>query len=50
MRKVLDVVIIIVFCVLWIDEIEKGLFGFSSLDRIDGGIVFCVFGIFFIWM
>lgn len=35
------------FCVLWIDEIEKGL---VSGGGEDGGVLCCVFGYLFIWM
>jgi SpoVK/Ycf46/Vps4 family AAA+-type ATPase len=37
-------------CVLWIDEIEKGLSGVGSSDRSDGGTTARVVGTFLTWM
>ena len=37
-------------CVLWIDEIEKGLSGSQSSGRTDGGTSARVFGTFLTWM
>lgn len=34
------------FCVLWMDEIEKGLVSGGE----DGGVLCCVFGYLLIWM
>lgn len=50
MRKALDVATTIAPCVLWIDEIEKGLSGLSSSDRTDGGTTSRVFGSLLTWM
>ena len=37
-------------CVLWIDEIEKGLSGLGSSDRSDGGTTARVVGSLLTWM
>ena len=37
-------------CVLWIDEIEKGLAGMGSSDRTDGGTTARVVGTLLTWM
>jgi len=37
-------------CVLWIDEVEKGLSGLGSSDMTDGGTSARVFGTFLTWM
>lgn len=37
-------------CVLWIDEIEKGLSGMGSSDRSDGGTTARVIGTLLTWM
>jgi SpoVK/Ycf46/Vps4 family AAA+-type ATPase len=37
-------------CVLWIDEMEKGLAGLGSSDRSDAGTAARVFGSFLVWM
>lgn len=50
MRRALDLATTIAPCVLWIDEIEKGLSGLSSSDRTDGGTASRVFGSFLTWM
>lgn len=50
MRRALDVAKTIAPCVLWIDEIEKGLSGLSSSDKTDGGTTSRVFGTFLTWM
>ena len=50
MRRALDVATTIAPCVLWIDEIEKGLSGLSSSDRTDGGTASRVFGSLLTWM
>lgn len=49
-RYALDVAKTISPCVLWIDEIEKGLSGSKSSDRTDGGTSARVFGTFLTWM
>lgn len=39
---------VLVFCVFWIDEIDKV---FGSMDSYgDGGIISRVFGVFIIWL
>ena len=50
MRKALDVAKTIAPCVLWIDEIEKGLSGLGSSDRTDGGTASRVFGTLLTWL
>lgn len=50
MRRALDVAKTIAPCVLWIDEIEKGLSGLGSSDRTDGGTASRVFGSLLTWM
>lgn len=50
MRKALEVATTIAPCVLWIDEIEKGLSGLGSSDRTDGGTASRVFGSLLTWM
>jgi len=37
-------------CILWIDEIEKGLAGSQSSGQTDGGVTSRVFGTFLTWM
>ena len=37
-------------CILWIDEIEKGLSGSQSSGQTDGGVSSRVFGTFLTWM
>ncbi len=37
-------------CVLWADELEKGLSGLGSSDRSDAGTAARVFGSFLVWM
>ncbi len=49
-RQALDVATAIAPCVLWIDEIEKGLSGSQSSGRSDGGTSARVFGTFLTWM
>ena len=49
-RYALDVAKTVAPCVLWIDEIEKGLSGSQSSSRTDGGTSARVFGTFLTWM
>lgn len=49
-RKALDTAKAIAPCILWIDEIEKGLSGVGSSDRTDGGTSARVFGTLLTWM
>jgi hypothetical protein len=37
-------------CVLWLDELEKGLSGLGSSNRSDAGTAARVFGSFLVWM
>jgi len=37
-------------CVLWLDELEKGIAGLGSSDRSDAGTAARVFGSFLVWM
>lgn len=49
-RSALQVAAALEPCVLWIDEIEKGLSGMSSSDRSDGGTTARVVGTLLTWM
>nr|WP_239582826.1 AAA family ATPase [Bacillus tianshenii] len=49
-REALDVAKAISPCILWIDEIEKGLSGVQSSGSSDGGTTSRVFGTFLTWM
>ena len=49
-RYALDIAKTISPCVLWIDEIEKGLSGSKSSSQTDGGTSARVFGTFLTWM
>jgi len=50
MRSVISTVEAIAPCVLWIDEIEKGLEGSKSSGQTDGGVTARVLGTFLQWM
>ena len=50
MRTALQVAQALAPCVLWIDEIEKGLAGMGSSDQTDGGTTARVVGTFLTWM
>lgn len=50
MRMALQVAQALAPCVLWIDEIEKGLAGIGSSDATDGGTTARVIGTFLTWM
>ena len=50
MRSALQIAEALAPCVLWIDEIEKGLAGMGSSDRSDGGITARVVGTLLTWM
>ncbi len=49
-REALEVARALSPCVLWIDEIEKGLSGVQSSGATDGGTTSRVFGTFLTWM
>ena len=49
-RRALDIAKAIAPCVLWIDEIEKGLSGVQSSGQTDGGTTSRVFGTLLTWM
>lgn len=49
-RAALQVATALAPCVLWIDEIEKGLAGMGSSDRSDGGTTARVVGTLLTWM
>ncbi len=49
-RKALEIARAIAPCVLWIDEIEKGLSGIQSSGQTDGGTTSRVFGTLLTWM
>jgi len=50
LRSVIQVAEAIAPCVLWLDELEKGLAGSKSSGSTDGGTSSRVFGSFIIWM
>ncbi len=49
-RNALDIAKALAPCVLWIDEIEKGLSGVKSSNQTDSGVSARVFGTFLTWM
>jgi hypothetical protein len=49
-RQALQVVESVAPCVLWLDEIEKGLSGIQSSGHTDGGTTSRVFGTLLTWM
>lgn len=49
-RRALDIARAIAPCVLWIDEIEKGLSGVQGSGQTDGGTTSRVFGTLLTWM
>jgi SpoVK/Ycf46/Vps4 family AAA+-type ATPase len=49
-REALRVAEAVAPCILWIDEIEKGLSGSQSSGQTDGGVSARVFGTFLTWM
>lgn len=50
MRQALKVIEAVAPCILWIDEIEKGLSGMKSSGSTDGGTTSRVLGTFLTWM
>lgn len=50
MRKALEVAEAISPCILWIDEIEKGMAGAQSSGSLDSGVTARVMGTFLTWM
>ena len=50
MRRALDTAEVVAPCVLWIDEIEKGLSGIQSSNYTDGGVSSRVFSTILTWM
>jgi SpoVK/Ycf46/Vps4 family AAA+-type ATPase len=50
MRQALSTCEAVAPCVLWIDEIEKGMSGMGSSGSSDGGTTSRVFGTFLTWM
>jgi len=50
MRSALAIADAISPCVLWLDEMEKGLSGLQSSGQTDGGVSARVFGTFLTWM
>jgi len=50
MRAALQIAEALAPCVLWIDEIEKGLAGMGSSDQTDGGTTSRVVGTLLTWM
>jgi AAA+ superfamily predicted ATPase len=49
-RNALNITKALAPCVLWIDEIEKGLAGIQSSNQTDSGVSARVFGTFLTWM
>ena len=50
MRKALQVAQAISPCILWIDEIEKGMAGSQGSGSLDSGVTARVMGTFLTWM
>lgn len=50
MRRALDVAEAVAPCILWIDEIEKGMAGAGSSGDLDSGVTARTFGILLTWM
>ena len=50
MRKSLGIAETLAPCILWIDEIEKGMAGIQSSGATDGGVTARVLGTFLTWM
>jgi len=50
MRKALDVAEAVAPCILWIDEIEKGMAGAGGDGSTDSGVTARTFGILLTWM
>ena len=50
MRKALDVAEAVAPCILWIDEIEKGMAGAGGSGDTDSGVTARTFGILLTWM
>ncbi|MDA7846090.1 AAA family ATPase [Euryarchaeota archaeon] len=50
MRQALEVAEAVAPCILWIDEIEKGMAGASSSGDLDSGVTARTFGILLTWM
>jgi SpoVK/Ycf46/Vps4 family AAA+-type ATPase len=50
MRKALEVAEAISPCILWIDEIEKGMAGSQGSGSLDSGVTARVMGTFLTWM
>jgi ATP-dependent 26S proteasome regulatory subunit len=49
-RKVIEVAEIVAPCILWIDEIEKGMAGVRSSGELDSGVTARVTGTLLTWM
>ena len=49
-RRAIEVIETVAPCVLWLDEIEKGMAGMGSSDRSDGGTTARVMSTFLTWM
>ena len=50
MRKCIAISEAIAPCILWVDEVEKGIGGVQSSNATDGGVTNRVFGTFLTWM
>ena len=50
MRSSLNIAETLAPCILWIDEIEKGMAGIQSSGTTDGGVTARVLGTFLTWM
>ncbi|MEX2681256.1 MAG: AAA family ATPase [Candidatus Sigynarchaeota archaeon] len=49
-RKALEIADAVAPCVLWVDEIEKGIAGAKSSNELDAGVSARVFGTLLTWM
>jgi len=49
-RKVIEVAEVVAPCILWIDEIEKGMAGVKSSGELDSGVTARVTGTLLTWM
>ena len=50
MRQALEVAEAVAPCILWIDEIDKGMAGASGAGNLDSGVTARTFGILLTWM
>lgn len=50
MKRALKLADAVAPCVLWVDEVEKGVGGHASSDRSDGGVTSSMIGIWLEWL